>query len=212
MSAVIQGTSNQGIPTTYAGARFRSRLEARWAAFFDLCGWRWDYEPFDLDGWIPDFALHGKEEGEEDKSRIKSTITLVEIKPVATLKDHDGQSEGRKAAPHELLLLGLGPQPFDYWGSGRTSIGWLCEQYMPERGEGIPYTPYSFYEAPFGVIPGLGHPKTGDEMFDFCHLYGSYRCRISGIYDGDGSIPSIRFETAEAMWRRAGNLVQWKAR
>jgi hypothetical protein len=33
------------IVTEYAGARFRSRLEARWAAFFDLCGWRWEYEP-----------------------------------------------------------------------------------------------------------------------------------------------------------------------
>ena len=29
----------KAIPTTYAGVRFRSRLEARWAAFFDLCGW-----------------------------------------------------------------------------------------------------------------------------------------------------------------------------
>jgi hypothetical protein len=44
-------------PTTYAGVRFRSRLEARWAAFFDLAGWRWEYEPIDLDGWSPDFLV-----------------------------------------------------------------------------------------------------------------------------------------------------------
>ena len=31
-------------PTTYADVKFRSRLEARWAAFFDLAGWRWEYE------------------------------------------------------------------------------------------------------------------------------------------------------------------------
>ncbi|MEA2669684.1 MAG: hypothetical protein QOJ33_2618, partial [Chloroflexota bacterium] len=29
------------IPTTYDGVNFRSRLEAKWAAFFDLLGWRW---------------------------------------------------------------------------------------------------------------------------------------------------------------------------
>lgn len=44
-------------PTTYAGVRFRSRLEARWAAFFDLAGWAWSYEPIDLAGWSPDFAV-----------------------------------------------------------------------------------------------------------------------------------------------------------
>lgn len=43
------------IPTRYRNTEFRSRLEARWAAFFDLAGWKWKYEPIDLNGWIPDF-------------------------------------------------------------------------------------------------------------------------------------------------------------
>jgi hypothetical protein len=33
------------IETRYAGHRFRSRLEARWAVFFDTLGVRWEYEP-----------------------------------------------------------------------------------------------------------------------------------------------------------------------
>lgn len=45
-------------PTKYSGVLFRSRLEARWAAFFDLIDWRWEYEPVDLEGWTPDFRLH----------------------------------------------------------------------------------------------------------------------------------------------------------
>jgi hypothetical protein len=45
------------IPTRYAGHLFRSRLEARWAAMFDLLGWQWTYEPFDLEGYIPDFLV-----------------------------------------------------------------------------------------------------------------------------------------------------------
>lgn len=45
------------IPTKYAGVQFRSRLEARWAAMFDLLGWKWEYEPIDLNGYIPDFIV-----------------------------------------------------------------------------------------------------------------------------------------------------------
>jgi hypothetical protein len=51
----------QAIETRYAGCRFRSRLEARWAVFFDTLGVPWEYEPegFDLDGlwYLPDFYL-----------------------------------------------------------------------------------------------------------------------------------------------------------
>ncbi|MFI6491262.1 hypothetical protein [Streptomyces sp. NPDC050564] len=35
----------QAIETRYAGCRFRSRLEARWAVFFDTLGITWEYEP-----------------------------------------------------------------------------------------------------------------------------------------------------------------------
>jgi len=59
------------IPTAYRGVNFRSRLEARWAAFFDNLNRKWDYEPIDLDGWIPDFVLHGAKEK-----------VLVEVKPI----------------------------------------------------------------------------------------------------------------------------------
>ncbi len=53
----------KAIDTEYKGYLFRSRLEARWAVFFDACGVKWEYEPegFDLgDGiyYLPDFLLH----------------------------------------------------------------------------------------------------------------------------------------------------------
>jgi hypothetical protein len=52
----------QAIETKYKGYRFRSRLEARWAVFFDSIGWPWEYEleGFKLsDGthYLPDFYL-----------------------------------------------------------------------------------------------------------------------------------------------------------
>ena len=57
-------TEFQPIRTEYKGYLFRSRLEARWAVFFDALGVKWEYEPegYDLgDGllYLPDFLLHG---------------------------------------------------------------------------------------------------------------------------------------------------------
>lgn len=53
----------KAIETSYKGYRFRSRLEARWAVFFDALGVKWEYEKegYDLgkySGWyLPDFWL-----------------------------------------------------------------------------------------------------------------------------------------------------------
>lgn len=51
----------KAIDTRYNGFYFRSRLEARWAVFFDALGLEYQYEPegFDIDGdwYLPDFFL-----------------------------------------------------------------------------------------------------------------------------------------------------------
>jgi hypothetical protein len=57
----------RAIETHHNGYRFRSRLEARWAVFFDALGIRYEYEKegFDLedagrylpDFWLPDLSL-----------------------------------------------------------------------------------------------------------------------------------------------------------
>lgn len=51
----------KAIETAYKGYRFRSRLEARWAVFFDALGLRWEYEPEGFEtsaGWyLPDFRV-----------------------------------------------------------------------------------------------------------------------------------------------------------
>lgn len=55
-------TAIKPIETLWKGYRFRSRLEARWAVFFETLGLNWEYEPegFELpDGsrYLPDFYL-----------------------------------------------------------------------------------------------------------------------------------------------------------
>lgn len=74
-------------PTKYNGVQFRSRLEARWAAFFDLAGWEWEYEPIDLVGWSPDFKVSfpcGHSE-----CPTCHTI-LIEVKPYFSLEKFNG--------------------------------------------------------------------------------------------------------------------------
>lgn len=57
MTAILRA-----IETHYKGYRFRSRLEARWAVYFDVLGCEWEYEPegFELGShgrYLPDFWL-----------------------------------------------------------------------------------------------------------------------------------------------------------
>jgi len=51
----------KSIDTIYKDFKFRSRLEARWAIFFDELGLLWEYEKegFEVDGlkYLPDFWL-----------------------------------------------------------------------------------------------------------------------------------------------------------
>jgi hypothetical protein len=64
-------------PTVYSGIQFRSRLEARWARFFDAIEWEWIYEPSvpELEGiqYQPDFLVSKPEYAEP---------ILIEVKPL----------------------------------------------------------------------------------------------------------------------------------
>jgi hypothetical protein len=63
------------IETHYAGCRFRSRLEARWAVFFDQLEIHWEYEAqgyalpsgasYLPDFWLPKLGLHVEVKGDE---------------------------------------------------------------------------------------------------------------------------------------------------
>ena len=51
-------SNNKGIPTIgVRGIQFRSRIEAQWAYIFEKLEWNWEYEPIDLEGYIPDFII-----------------------------------------------------------------------------------------------------------------------------------------------------------
>ncbi len=63
-------TNIKPLPTRYKGIKFRSRLEARWAVFFDALNikWRYEFEGYDLGGgdwylpdfWFPEWDVYGE--------------------------------------------------------------------------------------------------------------------------------------------------------
>lgn len=81
-------------PTLYKGIQFRSRLEARWAAYFDHRGWHWVYEPFDLKGYTPDFLVRTYDPDEHPG--LPTLEWVVEVKPATKI--------GQLAAPITRLL------------------------------------------------------------------------------------------------------------
>ncbi len=97
------------IPTIYKGIRFRSRLEAKWACFFDTIMLEWQYEPFDLAGWIPDFSIRGQcfvrtsVEVKPNFDYLPEVKTKILKSVLATPEYHDSS----------LLILGNGPAIYD---------------------------------------------------------------------------------------------------
>lgn len=87
----------RAIPTLYRGTLFRSRHEATFAALFDLLGWRWEYEPCDLAGYIPDFDL-----------LFARFPLLVEIKPTTDSIDEAKAKIARSGwdGPAAILISG----------------------------------------------------------------------------------------------------------
>jgi hypothetical protein len=173
----------EGIATYQGGIRYRSRLEARWAAFFDLLGWRAFYEPFDLDGYIPDFIVHGHER------------VLVEVKPVTGMDDplfKEAAAKIEKSGwPHEALIVSYFLPISEVWDA--PCVGWLAER-CNER-----FNRQCWWNlAPFHEGGGFG----------FAHDHGSDHNRITGADNhGIGSCdPKI-----EHYWLEAGNAVQWRA-
>lgn len=118
------------IPTWYAGCYFRSRLEARWAVFFDRMQIPWQYEPqgFLIDRvgggetpYLPDFLL-------------PECGTWIEVKGYEAGLDLDllGDAEPQLPRHHDggelgpsLLVLGPIPRPGrSAWRGWEYDWGW----------------------------------------------------------------------------------------
>ena len=78
------------IQTTYQGVKFRSQLEARWAAWFDKNRIQWEYEPTRFQNWLPDFRISLN--GETVHAEVKP---ITEFLPGAADKIDRSEWKGR---------------------------------------------------------------------------------------------------------------------
>src|SRR5687768_16473953 len=120
MNSGNTGKRIKAIETSYAGCRFRSRTEARWAVFFDAIGIGWEYEPqgFTIGyggrwgaptPYLPDFWLPG-------------VLIWAEIKGVMTDRDLD-------------ILVGA---TYDETGLPADPAGTPLDDDDGQRGQGNP--------------------------------------------------------------------------
>lgn len=108
------------IETKYNGYRFRSRLEARWAIFFDLVGIKYQYEneAFEIGkiNYLPDFFLPEENYYIEIKPNDPPAEELEKIVSFAWHKPI-------------LLLAGEPYATFDQYGAGAT-IEYVGKSYL----------------------------------------------------------------------------------
>ncbi len=132
-------------PTVYKGVQYRSRLEATWAAFFELSEVKALYEfREDLEGYIPDFEL---------VLPLTALPVIAEVKPALRLVDFalamdkvvagfEGHVVLLGACPEVCALtsvLGGKPDSFDrplYWDAfvvtGATGTNWAAAQNLTQ--------------------------------------------------------------------------------
>lgn len=121
------------IETVYNGYRFRSRLEARWAVFFDVLGVKYEYEPegFELPSgahYLPDFRV--KCYGTRGNITDHPFDLYIEVKGKMTQEDADKIREFAGALvpivrdgwtyyeiEHPVLIVGDIPNPEAYTSS-----------------------------------------------------------------------------------------------
>jgi hypothetical protein len=182
--STANGDGVAAITTVYQEIRFRSRLEATWAAFFDLVGWHWTYEPFDLDGYIPDFTLNF------------AKPLLVEVKPFAPGKEDlwDVVAERiSKVWDKEILLLG-----YDVWKGeyDEPVIGYLIANEWIDNDHEV-------YCDESRIIHCL---RCGKDSLNA--TYGWWACRRCLQYSYDSDVDGFDGDL-RSLFAKAKNVVQW---
>jgi hypothetical protein len=205
--------------TAFNGRVYRSQLEARWAAYFTLMGWEFDYEPaLDLNGWLPDFILYaskynGGENGEEIQHKI-----LVEVKPYSTLGEFTSTQakieksiKGTDWEQSEILLLGSSVFKSNVYANNDPAygiIGWFSQiDNQPLRGGNPKRITDEAYPISLHLDRGNSYDLTDSQMFSrfqgyWDHCYGS-------SYSFDWAHP-LDYPELKEVWDKAGNEVRWK--
>lgn len=180
----------QAIETSYAGCRFRSRLEARWAHFFDTLGLKWEYEPQGyLVGnaqrpYLPDFYLTDLGTWVEVKGSAEHLNVSLMLDAV-----HPTHGLGRSDPYHHIRLLILGDLPRPGVPHAHWTISQSAVIGVPPRN--------------FPPTPGIG--RGGDCVFTR-PLYG-----LSAFWPVPDVIPDLVAEKAGVTAEQLAALRRWGA-
>jgi len=180
------------IPTLFNGIRYRSRLEAQWAAFFTRLEWPFQYEPFDLKQYIPDFVLQFEAVKEDGWPRGGPVI--VEVKPLSTygaLRDFNTSKIDRSGWEGDALLVGV--SPFGNAGYHYPVLGLV-------RQEGY------WDDANYHFCLDCKRPS-------FHHASLVWHCYVCGAYSGNDLLADgwSHDQHWTPKWNAAKNDVQWAA-
>ena len=164
----------KAIQTEYKGYLFRSRLEARWAVFFDACGVRWEYEPegYDLgDGiyYLPDFLLHGVDgrDGGDLYVEVKGNMTPADAEKILRFVEGGGREGKYGKYKNATLVVGNIPE-----GETADEIDW----YVSDHAYHGP-APYLFNFETIDVDHFAAHPGINKEgKFELFGDDSSYLC------------------------------------
>lgn len=126
------------IETRYAGVRFRSRLEARWAVFFDALGLAWEYEPeaytdgsvmYLPDFWLPELELFWEVKPNETTARadIAKHRMLVQVTGCELFVVHRTPAEIAKfdSPDFDGQFCSDDTAEWGYCAEAHLSSGWL---------------------------------------------------------------------------------------
>lgn len=196
------------IPTTYGGVNFRSRLEARWAAFFDLLGLSWEYEPVDLKGYIPDFRLS-----------LAETSLYAEVKPVDHTRGFDSAIAKMQKAYYPDVLT-FENSDFSEGVCVHDAVSKKLLEVCPHEFLFLGSTPLLRYNGPSGPPLAFGVLVSRPLLYEtrFAFVRGAVvltktnvegRDAIEFRYVQEKGLLAVNYTQA---WREAGNRVQWKAR
>ena len=153
----------KAIETRYKGYRFRSRLEARWAVFFDHLGLRWQFEPegFDLTErglgyYLPDFFLPDlnywievKPDNFDDEAAYKKLAYVTQ----AT------KSQGLVVAGEPYINVELGS--FQHYGNAGDRW-WTVD--VDDECAGMSDGPYLFCVCPLCDKIGIQYDGRGERI------------------------------------------------
>lgn len=119
----------KAIETEYNGYKFRSRLEARWAVFFDALGVKYQYEPegykTDNKNYLPDFKIkcYGTRGSISNEPfdlfiEVKGVMTQADAEKIIALTQDNGYGEittyqAARQFP-SILIVGDIPNPEEY--------------------------------------------------------------------------------------------------